>query len=186
MKKALCFVLAVAICAVFSACAGSPDGRSGYSRAKSVDDVLNSEMEKVDKEKQSTTRSSAEPVKTRPAEELPPEYKTVDIDLTKLSSTMVYSEVNDMTSSPEGYVGKTVRMSGAFTYTPGEGRNYYACLIADATACCAQGIEFVLKKERAFPEEYPKDGEEISVVGVFDTYYEGSYLYCQLKDAYIE
>ena len=36
----------------------------------------------------------------------------IDIDLTRLSSTMVYSEVYNMMNTPENYVGKMVRMNG--------------------------------------------------------------------------
>ena len=33
-----------------------------------------------------------------------------DVDLTQLSSTLVYAEVYNMASNPQSYVGKTVRM----------------------------------------------------------------------------
>ena len=36
----------------------------------------------------------------------------VDVDLTALSSTMVYSEVFNMLNTPENYVGKTIKMTG--------------------------------------------------------------------------
>ena len=39
----------------------------------------------------------------------------VDVDLTKLSSTMVYAVVNDMLIKPDSYIGKTVRMSGSMS-----------------------------------------------------------------------
>lgn len=39
----------------------------------------------------------------------------IDVDLTKLSSTLVYAEVFNMLYSPEDYVGKTVKMNGAFS-----------------------------------------------------------------------
>ena len=106
-----------------------------------------------------------------------------DVDLTELSSTMVYSEVYGMMMSPEAYVGKTVKMNGAFAVYEGENRNYYACLIADATACCSQGIEFVLDGDYAYPNDYPALGTDITVAGTFDTYYEEDVLYCQLIDA---
>lgn len=99
---------------------------------------------------------------------------------------MVYSEVYNMMTEPGNYMGKRVRMKGAFAYAKGDGRYYFACIIADATACCAQGIEFILKDERKFPEEYPTKGTEIIVVGIFDTYMEGTYQYCQLIDAVME
>ena len=105
----------------------------------------------------------------------------IDIDLTKLSSTMVYSEVYAMMYSPEEYFGKTIKMQGSLDiYTDDStGKTYYACIISDATACCSQGIEFVLKNE----QNYPEIGEVITVVGTFTTYAEGENEYCELIDA---
>ncbi|MBQ9543987.1 MAG: hypothetical protein IJV00_02530 [Clostridia bacterium] len=107
----------------------------------------------------------------------------IDVDLTQLSSTMVYSEVYSMLTEPEIFLGKKIKMKGSFAYAQGDGRYYFACIIADATACCSQGIEFVLGEERSFPDEYPGVGEEITVEGIFDTYYEGENRYCQLINA---
>ena len=61
------------------------------------------------------------------------------LDLTKLSSTMVYSEVFNMLASPDSYVGRTVKMTGtaACLANPENSKLYYACIIADATGCCA-------------------------------------------------
>ena len=92
----------------------------------------------------------------------------VDVDLTTLSSTMVYSEVNNMVNSPDDYVGKTVKMKGAAAsfYDETAKETYYACIIKDATACCSQGLEYVLKDG----DNYPPDNEEITVVGEFRKY----------------
>ena len=107
---------------------------------------------------------------------------TIDIDLTKLSGTMVYSEVYNMLSSPKKYIGKTVKMSGRFTVLTGGTEQFYpAVLIDDATACCAQGFEILLKDKR-YPNDYPEINTEISVVGTFQIYYEGSKEYCHLID----
>ena len=110
---------------------------------------------------------------------------SIDVDLTVLSSTMVYSEVYNMMESPEEYIGKTIKMDGLFAYYHDEATDnyYFACVIQDATACCSQGIEFVLAGDHAYPEDYPEVNEEICVVGVFDTYREGSYTYCTLRNA---
>ncbi len=96
---------------------------------------------------------------------------------------MVYAEGSAMMLHPEDYVGKSVRMRGAFAMAEGDGRNYYACFIADAAACCAQGIEFVLEGEDTYPEGYPQDGE-ITVRNLRHVY-EGQTLYCQLIHAEI-
>ena len=86
---------------------------------------------------------------------------------------------------PEQYIGKIVKMDGLFAYYHDEatGNYYFACIIQDATACCAQGIEFVLTEDYVYPDDYPEVDEEICVVGVFDTYQEGDYTYCTLRKA---
>ena len=103
----------------------------------------------------------------------------VDVDLTAMSSTMVYATVFEMMNTPEDYVGKTVRMRGWFTTyeaykSPQEiGKNmgrYYSVLIDDATKCCQQGVEFVWEGEHVFPDEYPASGDDVTVAGLFETY----------------
>ena len=109
----------------------------------------------------------------------------IDVDLTQLSSTMVYAEVYNMMTTPEAYIGKTVKMDGTFAYYHDKTTNqyYFACLIQDATACCSQGIEFVLTDDYSYPDDYPEAGNEICVIGIFDTYQEGSNTYCTLRNA---
>lgn len=109
----------------------------------------------------------------------------IDVDLTRLSSTMVYSEVYNMMNTPESYVGKMVRMNGNFAVYKYPERNYYTCIIKDATACCQQGMEFLWRGKHNYPDDYPKEGSPIIVTGIFDIYYEGDQKYCQLKDAYL-
>ena len=113
----------------------------------------------------------------------------VDVDLTDLSSTVVYSEVYNMLyGDPESYIGKTVRMEGIFAAYEDEvnQKNYYACIIADATACCSQGLEFELSGQHTYPDDYPELGTDITVTGTFQLYQEGEGLYCHLTDAVVE
>lgn len=111
-----------------------------------------------------------------------------EIDLTQLSSTMVYSEVYNMMVAPEDYVGKTVRMRGAFSVYEDAitGKRYFTCIISDATACCSQGLEFIWKGEHKYPEDYPQSGSEITVTGEFQTYEEDGSLYCNLLEAELD
>lgn len=117
-----------------------------------------------------------------------------DVDLTTLSSTMVYSEVYNMISEPKDYIGKTVRMHGQFAIYQAQDSNgqpipnqiYYACVIADATACCQQGLEFILAGNHKYPDDFPKLGTDITVVGEFQTYMEGNNQYCHLINAHFE
>lgn len=111
----------------------------------------------------------------------------VDYDLTEMNSDMVYATVYRMMVLPNSFVGKTVKMSGSFyPYTNEDGTVYYpACIVEDALACCAQGIEFVVT-DATYPDDYPDMGSIITVTGTFETYQEGEYTYCHLRDAVLE
>ncbi|MCR5509708.1 MAG: hypothetical protein K6F54_01940 [Lachnospiraceae bacterium] len=111
----------------------------------------------------------------------------IDVDLTMLSSTMVYSQVYDMMAEPEKYIGQTIRMSGMYSsfYDETLDKHYFACIIQDATACCAQGIEFELTDDYSYPDDYPEEDDLITVTGVFDTYMEGESMYVTLRNAYM-
>ena len=63
---------------------------------------------------------------------------------------------------------------------------YPACIIQDATACCSQGLEFILEGNPAYPEGYPEVGTEVTVLGTFETYLEDGNMYCRLQNAKIE
>ena len=112
----------------------------------------------------------------------------IDVDLTILDSNIVYAQVFDMLNNPDNYLGQTVKAHGTFAYTtdPATGGEYYAVFIADASACCQQGLEFVWEGDHTYPDDYPEIGQEITVIGKFNTYKEGSYEYCQLKDAELQ
>lgn len=111
----------------------------------------------------------------------------VDIDLTVLSANMVYSEVFAMVYSPEEYIGKVIKMEGTFVYYYDENadKEYFACIVRDATQCCAQGIEFVTTSDFTYPDDFPAEGEDICVIGIFDTYEEGRNTYLTLRDSVI-
>ena len=108
-----------------------------------------------------------------------------DVDLTVISGLLVYSEVYNMMAYSEDYVGKSVKMKGIYTIYIDDvtGALYHSCIVQDATACCATGIEFELTDDYAYPDDYPKEGDEITVSGVFDTYDDGGYTYCTLRNA---
>ena len=111
-------------------------------------------------------------------------HARVDIDRAAMSSTMVYSEIYAMMERPQDYVGKTMRMHGIFACS--QGNLYYFCVVEDATACCAQGIEFILAGNPAYPDGYPEPGTEVTVTGVFEDYREGENTYYRLRDAALE
>lgn len=107
----------------------------------------------------------------------------VDVDLTQLSSTMVYSEVYNMMVYPEQYVGKKIKMEGQMSVYESpdqEGKHYFTVIIADATACCQLGIEFILENGSEDPADYPEAGTEVCVAGEFQLYDEDGETYCHL------
>ena len=105
--------------------------------------------------------------------------RPVDIDLTRMSGTMVYAQVYQMVMHPGKYVGKRIKMKGVFSsyYDDATKTRFFGCVIADALACCSQGLAFELAKERKFPDEFPKEGASITINGEFDLIKEdeGSY-----------
>ena len=183
MKRFVCIILTLML--AMSLCACSDDGgKKINSGSATVDDILEQQ-----------TAATPQPVQTAAPAALEEENEyisepdpNVDVDLTALSSTAVYAEVYNMLTNPDDYIGKTVKMRGSFAMYHDEETDmyYFACIVADATACCSQGIEFVLAGEHTYPDDYPALSDEITVVGTFSTYYEGENMYCTLKDAVLE
>ena len=96
--------------------------------------------------------------------------KRIDVDLSRMSGTVVYGMVYQMVTYPERFVGKRVRMKGVFsTYYDNEiKQRFFGCVISDALACCSQGLAFELSKPRKFPDEFPDEGTPITITGDFD------------------
>ncbi len=182
MKRLLCILLSALTVCVFCGCQQQAENRMP-DKASGVGDIMKN------------AENSSDAVETFditiPSETIIPEtnYPELDydaeIDLTALNSTMVYSEVSNMMNSPQDYVGKKVKATGSFSVFTNldSDKFYYSCVIADATACCQQGLEFVLAEERKFPEEFPIQGRQITVAGVFDTYEEDGKTLCCLSNA---
>ena len=118
-----------------------------------------------------------------------PVYEHIDVDLTTMNATMVFSQVSDMINQPSTYVNKIVKVKGPFR--PLESTNpdycYPAIIVQDATACCGNGLEFLLYGVPRCSMEggngYPILNEEATVIGRFETYLEGTSLFVHLVDA---
>lgn len=82
-----------------------------------------------------------------------------DYDLTQMSSTIVYSQITDMTMVPEEYAGKTIKMEGRFEIygDPDKEDPYLGCIVNDATACCSVGLRFVLTDDYT-SADFPLNG----------------------------
>ncbi len=108
-----------------------------------------------------------------------------DVDLTTLSSTMVYGEVYNMMNRPEDYMGKTIKARGPYysSLFVQTGLYYHFILIEDAAACCQQGLEFIWEG-RDYPDGFPANNTQIEVTGVFGEYEElgETYYYLDVDD----
>ncbi len=113
--------------------------------------------------------------------------EAVDLDLSQMSGTVAYAQVYQMMYEPEAYEGKIIRIAGYFDVFKDEatGMVYTSCIIPDASACCAQGIEFVWAGEHAWPDAYPEPGASLTVTGRFETYLEDGWMYIHLVDAIV-
>lgn len=177
----------------------STDGK-GFNNTNSVDKVIDNQIANEDRKNETTeseeASSNVESNKDTEdtisgAEDVRNTDGTVDYDLTQMSSDMVYATVYQMMVTPEEYEGKTFRIDGNFyaTYYEATKKYYFYCVIQDATACCAQGMEFVWENgSHIYPDEYPEENAEIVVEGTFETYKEegDQNLYCRLSDAILQ
>lgn len=195
MKKLLLPLLCITLALSCAGCSGSNTSSKVISQTTGVKDVLQSG---IDREKgvTTTTESSEETSETsttvsqigKSIEDLRPKTKGadgIDFDLTTYSANMVYAEVYNMMYSPQEYIGKKIRVNGQFSYyhEDSTGKDYYACFISDAAACCTQGMEFIPAKKVKYPKDFPKIGANIQVTGIFSVYEEGDKKYMTLKDA---
>lgn len=182
MKRLFCLLLAV--CMTLSLCAcwkGSEKDAGNDTPSSDVEVSAPTESIPVPENQQSPEES----------EQLQSSADGVDVDLTVLSSTMVYSEVYNMLyNDPAHYLGKTVKARGEFSIYQLVTDSVlqpdpvaYACIIADATACCAEGMEFVLEGDYTYPDDYPELGAEITVIGEFQSYEENGMTWYHLVNA---
>ena len=112
----------------------------------------------------------------------------IDLDLTQMSATMIYSTMFDILVMAEDYVDKNIKVTGWFeTYTdPQTGELYYAVVVPDATACCQQGLEFVWIGEHKYPEDFPEVGQDITVTGVYKMIETNGVTYTYLEASKVE
>ena len=188
MKRLFCLLLAVCM-AVFLCACGKNSENSAETDTPSSDGEVSTPAEIIptpdEQETPNEQQTPEEPEQTQTSAD------GVDVDLTVLSSTMVYSEVYNMLYyDPESYYGKTIKMTGVFSIyqmvVDGVAQPdpvAYGCIIADATACCAQGMEFVLEGDFTYPDDYPELGTEITVIGEFQPYEENGMTWYHLINA---
>ena len=198
LKK--CMVLLLCILLITGCSNKKGTNGKGVNNTNSIEKVIDNQIanedgktETTESEKASSDVESNKDIEDTisGAENVRDTDETVDYDLTQMSSDMVYATVYQMMVTPEEYEGKTFRIDGNFyaTYYEATKKYYFYCIIQDATACCAQGLEFIWDDgSHIYPDEYPEDNAEIVVEGTFETYREDGdeNLYCRLSDAILQ
>lgn len=198
LKK--CMVLLLCILLITGCSNKKGTNGKGVNNTNSIEKVIDNQIANEDGKTETTEseKASSDVESNRDiedtisgAENVRDTDETVDYDLTQMSSDMVYATVYQMMVTPEEYEGKTFRIDGNFyaTYYEATKKYYFYCIIQDATACCAQGMEFIWDDgSHIYPDEYPEDNAEIVVEGTFETYREDGdeNLYCRLSDAILQ
>lgn len=111
----------------------------------------------------------------------------VDIDLTTMSADLVYASVFNILTNPTDYEGSTIKMNGnvVYSYSDDGSETYCNVLVADAIACCSQGLEFQRGADGEYkcPEDYPAENTPVMVTGTLETYTENDALYFRIGNA---
>lgn len=181
MKKIICYLVSCLSLVFLLASCGTQDASS--SKPQNLPPTFGSASSSSTVESSSGSVESSIP---KPTTVVGTTDGTIDLDLTTLSSTMVYAEVYNIMVDPESYFGKNIKMQGNLAvYEDFETGEYtFAVVIADATACCSQGLEFVLEGDYAYPEDYPAKGSEITVIGQMQPYEYNGFPMFHLENAY--
>ena len=190
MRKITGLILCLAVLGLMTGC-GSSDGPQNKMTAQTtgLKDVLESRMSEENSEEPSTSSETTLPSPTPDTSDDSPTDPSgsdgIDYDLTKLTPDLIYVEVYNMMITPKKYIGKTIKVSGVFTvyYDEAKDKYHFACFVSDAAACCQQGIEFILDGDKAYPADYPAEGAEITIQGIFGTYEEDGGTYWSLTGA---
>lgn len=187
MKKILACIICLTLAFGVTAC-GKASDKDSNGDTKIISDAKNKqENSKSDTKKEVSKKEVAGDAgkgKSSKSKSKTSSNK-IDIDLNNLNANVVYSQVFLMMTEPDKFIGKRIRMSGQFNvYAAQEGNpsgvtEYYAIIIADAQACCQQGIEFVWPGH-TYPDGFPEVKSNASVTGIFEVYEENGKKYCRL------
>ena len=187
MKKILACIICLTLAFGVTAC-GKASDKDSNGDSKIISDAKNKqENSKSDTKKEVSKKEVAGDAGKGKSSKTKSKTKgnKIDVDLNNLNANVVYSQVFLMMTEPDKFIGKRIRMSGQFNvYAAQEGNpsgvtEYYAIIIADAQACCQQGIEFVWPGH-TYPDGFPEVKSNASVTGIFEVYEENGKKYCRL------
>jgi len=131
------------------------------------------------------TECRIEEAKIKVIESAPEIAGMVDYDFSSQGKDIALDFLDNINNNGyDEHLGKIVKMTGSFYANKKEDKTYYSLLITGEER--ANGIEFVLEDSSLkYPDDYPKNGSETTVIGTFDTYEEGDKTFCYLNSAVI-
>lgn len=107
---------------------------------------------------------------------------SADIDFTKLSQVVSFSQMNNMFYMYPDYLGQSVKIKGTYyaDFIQELNMTYHYILLVDDTNCCQGIMEFRLPTGAT----YPVQGEELMIVGYYtlDIDETGEYPYVNVYD----
>ena len=110
----------------------------------------------------------------------------IDFDLSIMGADMVYATIYQMMIDPHTYEGKRFKIRGNYysSYSKDKNEYYHFCMIKDAAACCAQGLELLWEDGKMnLHEGCPEEDAMVTIEGVFVTYEEGPNTYGRIANA---
>ena len=91
----------------------------------------------------------------------------IDVDLTEFSKTMMIAMIDSIYTTPDEYIGKTIKMGGKYSsvYYSDINQRFHYVLFSDEESCCSYG--FIFEYDGAYPDDYPEEDADIAVSGIF-------------------
>ncbi|MBQ9510506.1 MAG: hypothetical protein IJR55_02220 [Clostridia bacterium] len=177
MKKTVALVLAIIIISAMFSC--------GISN---VDEITNNSSQNIAETDIITLDSSSTESPVSVARTTPYTDKDVDIDFSSMNSIILSSCMYDVEQKTADYIGQVFKLDGMyFSYYDYVLNEYFPAIsITKAASCCAAGAEFILvlrdeSDSALFPEPY----EDFTVIGRFDTFFDGEFVCFRLSDVEI-
>ena len=185
-----CILILIAASLLLTGCGGSAQDESKAEREVPVETAeemasLSAETDEEEEEKDWFSDEDPDLDESPDAADQPvssENYDEPDIDLTKLTDMLASSEIVNMHYETQDFMGLIIRVTGVYEESSPDEADLYtgACKVYDG--CCTwNAIDFIL----ADGSETPKNGDTITVTGVFDTFERGKYTTCVLRDAMV-
>lgn len=100
--------------------------------------------------------------------------KDVDFDLSIMTSTLAFAQMQNIMQGPDNFIGKTMKIKGEYSsaYFGKTQQFYHFISVVDQITCCQETMEFILAGKKKTIQDYPYEGDQIELTGTFKKYIE--------------